>query len=211
MIKDKPKVFVVQSFIFTQRGNYVPIEGRIFKERGYEVVHDPEKSDLIIFTGGEDINPAIYDEEPLPRTHFNKHRDEYELFAYNKLKDKIKVGICRGGQLLNCLNGGRLWQHVNNHSGIHTMLDMATGEFVKGNSIHHQMMIPSAKGEILTTANEATIKLSPSLELDEKDIKDWTDVEAVWYKDDKAFCYQGHPEYGHDTEKYFFKLLENLI
>src|SRR3546814_15333831 len=41
-----------------------------------------EKADIVIFTGGSDINPAFYGEEPIPGVVFNEKRDAEDLAAY---------------------------------------------------------------------------------------------------------------------------------
>ena len=186
----------------------------VFKANGFEVIDDFDAADIFVFTGGADIHPRIYGERILDVTHPNPTRDDFELGMYRKIpKKKAKVGICRGAQLLNALNGGKMWQDVNNHGGNHHALHLnvkglADGDSVVINSIHHQMMIPAYKAEILGVAYEATHKIKAG-----KDIQGtfFTDPEVVWYKEDRSFCFQGHPEFGHKkTTDIFFKLLKHV-
>jgi GMP synthase-like glutamine amidotransferase len=86
----------------------------------YKPVSNIREADLVIFTGGADISPQLYNENAIPGTQFNVHRDINDVWAYNWCRDKVKLGICRGAQLLNTLSGGSLWQDVPNHrSGSH--------------------------------------------------------------------------------------------
>lgn len=71
--------------------------------------------DGIVFSGGQDIHPLRYQEEPLRFLEdVCTERDEYELsaikFAYS-LKKPI-LGICRGLQLINVAFGGTLFQDI---------------------------------------------------------------------------------------------------
>jgi putative glutamine amidotransferase len=74
-------------------------------------VNDIIKADLIIFTGGEDINPEIYGQENT-RSSIDKGRDNIEINFFQVAYDRNKkiAGICRGHQLINCLLGGSLYQ-----------------------------------------------------------------------------------------------------
>lgn len=102
-----------------------------------------KRCNLVIFTGGEDINPDMYGETRHKTTYSNPDRDIREELVFKKALDSgiPMLGICRGAQLLNVLNGGKLIQHVNNHrNGDHIMKTENTT--YKVNSTHHQMMYP---------------------------------------------------------------------
>ena len=69
----------------------------------------------IIFTGGEDIDPGVYGQEPHPETFgVNRLRDDAELPLLEAAleRDMPVLGICRGIQVLNVGLGGDLHQHV---------------------------------------------------------------------------------------------------
>ncbi len=73
------------------------------------------KLDGLIMSGGEDINPAYYGEEPIEQCgKSNDARDAYELLLLKKAMDRnIPVlGICRGLQLINVAMGGKLYQDL---------------------------------------------------------------------------------------------------
>lgn len=160
-------------------------------------------ADLVIFSGGTDISVKMYDE-------FGMHactqmpdleRDRVETAIYHAAvaKKKTLIGICRGAQLLNVLNGGRLWQHVDKHQNCkHDIIyvDERGDKYVlKVTSDHHQMMRPNlVQGRILGWAKCSTMRSTFSS--DDPREKDQIDPEIVWYPGTKSLCYQPHPEWG---------------
>ena len=74
-----------------------------------------ELCDGFLFTGGADVDPAIYGEEILPECgEIQKYRDEYELKLFPLIlkKKKPSMFICRGCQVLNVALGGTLYQDI---------------------------------------------------------------------------------------------------
>lgn len=69
----------------------------------------------VILTGGNDINPALYNQKPGFVRYFSLSRDAYELTILKwAVKNKIPVlGICRGMQLINVYFGGSLVQNIH--------------------------------------------------------------------------------------------------
>jgi putative glutamine amidotransferase len=71
--------------------------------------------DGIIFSGGGDINPSIYD-EPAHSTLWglseDRDRVELELARWAARQEKPFLGICRGTQVLNVALGGTLVQDI---------------------------------------------------------------------------------------------------
>lgn len=77
--------------------------------------------DAIIFTGGEDVNPARYGEAPLPQLGtVNNLRDTSDFeYASAVLGTRIPVmAICRGSQLINVACGGSLYQDLPSQKGV---------------------------------------------------------------------------------------------
>lgn len=69
----------------------------------------------LILTGGVDINPRLYGEEPMPECgDIQGIRDdlEYRLLDRALQRDMPVLGICRGSQLLNVFLGGTLFQDL---------------------------------------------------------------------------------------------------
>ena len=202
---------------------------RLWREAGFIGTTKFEEADVICFTGGEDVDPQLYGETPMPGTHFNASRDKRDVEAWMLGEDKIKVGICRGGQFLNVMNGGAMWQDVNNHAtGMgHMVFDLQQKKEVLCSSTHHQQMIPGTENcTVIGVAALATVKQAQH--------KFWTakraddsyptegklnmnyDYEILWYPDTQSLCFQPHPEFGMSTErfkpcaKYFIELLDRL-
>lgn len=93
----------------------IPINIPIIKdEEDYETYAN--LVDGIIFTGGLDISPLTYGENPVKEINLmSSRRDEYELGLFKKVYEMKKpiLGICRGSQLMNVALGGSLYQDIN--------------------------------------------------------------------------------------------------
>jgi putative glutamine amidotransferase len=75
-----------------------------------------ERLDGILFSGGADIQPVHYDEDPHPLLGtVDQQLDELELtIARWALQENMPIlGICRGMQLINVALGGTLYQDVD--------------------------------------------------------------------------------------------------
>jgi len=72
-------------------------------------------ADGIVFAGGNDPDPALYGEVSHPTvadaSPFRDHVD-MQLLRWALRDKKPLLGICRGMQLLNILQGGSLYQHL---------------------------------------------------------------------------------------------------
>lgn len=188
----------------------------MFGRNGWQTAKAFESADLVCFTGGEDVDPALYGENPLPKTYFNTKRDEVDaqMFGLCANAGKPMVGICRGGQILNVLNGGSMWQHVGGHGRTHRLYDIETQKWYMVTSTHHQMMRPAESGHVIARAREAPFKY--------RDGEQWSrplgshhldDIEVVYYEATKCLCFQPHPEYpGHaECTDYFFDVLQRTL
>jgi len=127
--------------------------------------------DAIIFTGGEDLDPALYGEEAAPETKgVVRRRDDAELPLLHAAleRDMPVLGICRGIQVLNVGMGGDLTQHVDDHRhnppGQFMQHDVAIepntrlagmlGERATVMSHHHQALKTLAPGLVQTAHAE---------------------------------------------------------
>jgi len=199
----------------------------MFAKHGYRIVNKIEDADIVVFTGGADVDPQLYGEQKHHRTFVDPNRDQRDLAIWGAAgRNQLHVGICRGAQFLNVMCGGSLWQHVDKHaiSGTHLLLDKCFGtllEPIPVTSTHHQQMRPNSNGEILGIGIASETSRRPICDFKENGTSvGWTivraeedpDVEVVWYREQKCFCFQPHPEYRHKpTEDYFFQLLEDYI
>lgn len=182
----------------------------IFSERGFPITTDFDESKIVCWTGGADIHPKLYGQEPIRDLWLNTRRDDYEVPFFKKAEGKFKAGICRGGQLLNALSGGSMWQDVTNHVGKHYLKDVLSSKSILVTSLHHQMMRPHPTlAEILATSERRSERYE-----DENGIEYYPkeeDVEVCWYPSTRSLCYQPHPEGGLITDtNYFFSLIERL-
>jgi gamma-glutamyl-gamma-aminobutyrate hydrolase PuuD len=209
-VSSKLKVAIVHS-----NGQY----DKMFRDMGWELVTTIEEADLVQFTGGEDVTPSYYGEEDHRFTGNNPYRDKNEqnIFKLCRELNKPMAGICRGGQFLNVMCGGKLFQHVDGHAigGTHEAVDVETGAVVDVTSTHHQMMRVGADGVLLAYAGQSTFREHmvgkgqvanvPRSDGDQ-------DVEAVFYPASLALCFQPHPEYGYsDCRDYYFNLISRHL
>lgn len=207
----RPKVYVVG-------GGFEYI--RLMYTLGCDGATTLDEADVVLFTGGEDVNPELYGEACMAKTNFNRLRDDKEsaIFSAALEREIPMVGICRGGQFLNVKNGGKMWQHVNGHTRNHIarieiapFVGKAQRRTIEVTSTHHQMMIPTDEAFILATANESTEKHSPAItEIGKRE----NDTEVVWYDDTHCLCFQPHPEFGNAPAgcvDFFEECLDNFV
>src|SRR5256885_6585320 len=71
--------------------------------------------DAVIFSGGSDLDPATYGQEPHPETNGvieARDRAELALLEAALARDMPVLAVCRGSQVLNVARGGDLVQHL---------------------------------------------------------------------------------------------------
>jgi gamma-glutamyl-gamma-aminobutyrate hydrolase PuuD len=76
--------------------------------------------DGIIFSGGGDLDPSLYDAEPHPETDdpgVTRDAAELQMLKGALDRDMPVLAICRGSQLLNVARGGDLVQHLPEEIG----------------------------------------------------------------------------------------------
>lgn len=131
--------------------------------------------DGLIITGGKDVDPARYGQQPHPETDApRRDRDAWEdalIIAAIELELPF-LGICRGAQLLNVALGGTLVQHLPDVVGS-TRYNLGAGEFadneiavegsvlsslvgdsVVGKSYHHQGIDRVGEGLVVTARSD---------------------------------------------------------
>ena len=188
------KVFIVGS-----RGNCQ--YAAMYKQDGWTITDNIETADLVQFTGGHDVSPDLYGCKEHPQSMCNAARDSNERDYYLRAIEQSKpmAGICRGGQFLNVMNGGRMYQHVDNHgiAGTHKAYCTQSGQTIDVTSTHHQMMIPNDKNGIVL------LHVAKSLCTHKDYVDDQGDM--VFYRATNSLCFQPHPEYveGEACREYF--------
>ncbi len=124
------------------------------------IVEDPwiiesyaRELDGFLFTGGDDIDPAVYGEEKLPECgELAPERDAFEMALMAevvKLRKPI-FGICRGVQVMNTFMGGTLWQDQPSQLG----KTQHCTEDEKGHTHHPVKLVPGFLQELLGGAEE---------------------------------------------------------
>lgn len=195
---------------------------KLFEEAGYLVDIDEWgwcDADAVVFVGGPDVSPFLYGEKALKVSNCSLGRDRIDNMTYRNLESSVpKIGICRGAQFLNVMNGGLLYQDVDNHRRNHIIRDHETGEEINVSSTHHQMMSPSLgdRVDVIASAQTATFKQAAEY-INEKKTghwKEWHDPEVVFYQDTNSLCVQYHPEYMHKQSQghlYFWRLINRCF
>ena len=168
-----------------------------------------EFCDGFLFTGGHDVSPRLYHEEPLEGLIAAcEKRDQMETVVLKAAMEDNKpiLGICRGIQFINAALGGTLYQDLPlqhpseiNHHGhapyarrVHDvevakdspLYARLRTETLPVNSYHHQGLKDLAKGlEVMAAAPDGI-------------------VEAVC-KPDQRFLWavQWHPEFSYRTDE----------
>lgn len=185
------KAFVNQTYIDSVvRANGIPFIMPICEDENI-IKKMIEKVDGIIMTGGVDIHPFRFNEEPNPKIGaISKERDDFDflIMKYAFEMKKPIFGICRGIQLINVFFGGTLIQDINSQKNTNILhsqtaaIDVAThkikikkdsiiynifGKTAEVNSFHHQAIDKLSKDfKITSTANDGIIE---SIEYKKKD------------------------------------------
>jgi len=184
----------------------------MFKGEGWNVVHNTAEADMVQFTGGADVTPSYYGHTKHPYTYNDEARDAREAVHFRMAVrlGKPMAGICRGGQFLNVMCGGKMIQHCDMH-GVndgHWARDERTGEMVKVTSTHHQMMVPhKTEAEVIMTARESLhFEKSINNQIIKFQSGGMRDIEALYYKRYRCFCFQPHPEFQgwQELKDYYF-------
>lgn len=136
--------------------------------------------DGVVLTGGSDLDPELYGEEPHPELGaVERDRDEWELALIRAALDARlpMLCVCRGAQLLNVALGGTLIQHLD-ESDTHALFhrprierchtvrvapgsraaELYGGELLT-NSLHHQAVGRPGEGVVVTgTAEDGVVE-----------------------------------------------------
>lgn len=171
---------------------------------------------LILFTGGGDISPKMYNEH-YDDVFFSDIRDKWEndWFDY-AVKNKIPMlGTCRGMQMFTILTGGKLLKHVDNHMGDH--LAYTPTQTFMVNSIHHQMCLPWSNTYRLLAWTENQAKVFEPLSYQSKLPrygKRLVEPEALFFPEVNALGFQWHPEgmsMNSEAHKFVISCLEKYL
>lgn len=181
-----------------------------------QLVPNWELADLVVFTGGQDVDPTLYGEPRHPTTSTSPSRDLSEVAVFNKVSvlGKHLIGICRGAQFLCVMAGGKLVQHQENH-GAHKLIIHDDGpetigvETIVVSSDHHQAQWPwlidfrllgytdqlssyhlSGSGTEMVNGKAAMCQWGGG-----RSGNNLLEVEDAYYPKIKALAIQSHPEW----------------
>ncbi len=160
-----------------------------------------ESVDGVLLSGGSDIHPFLFNEEPIKEIGtISQERDflDFKVLQYAVEMKKPVLGICRGHQVINVFFSGNIYQDISSQTSsqikhaqsAHT--NLAThkinikkdsflydifGDSAEINSFHHQAIKDVAdKFDVIATSNDGII-------------------EAIEYKGDEFIVgTQWHPE-----------------
>lgn len=96
-----------------------------------------EKLDGLYATGGYDLDPTLFGEEPHPKLGtITPQRDHFEMILFKKMLELNKpiLGVCRGMQILNIVEGGDMYQDI--YSQIDTDLLQHSQDAPLGHGAH---------------------------------------------------------------------------
>lgn len=184
---------------------------------GVSFVDKVEDAEVVLFTGGEDVTPSLYDCKKHNTTYCNPNRDLEEKEIFNKIKpNQVALGICRGSQFLCVMNGGLLVQHVHFHA-IGRTHGITNGDVAyQITSTHHQMQYPyklnSDDYDVLFKAEQNLSDCYEGDKIDMEDILRNGEPEIVLYHKEgfpKCLAVQGHPEMIPDSP--VAKMISNLV
>ncbi|RAV71826.1 gamma-glutamyl-gamma-aminobutyrate hydrolase family protein [Aerococcus mictus] len=159
-----------------------------------------QRIDGLIFTGGQDVHPLMYGEDPAPRLNdIYPKRDCWERALFEAaLKYQVPIlAVCRGFQLINILLGGTVYQdlsyypvkdrpaiqHVQKHS---RMIYPHHSVTIKEGSEMYRLLGNKDKAQVNSYHHQAIRDLAPKLEA------------TAWAADGVIESYQ----FGDDNEKH---------
>jgi putative glutamine amidotransferase len=169
-----------------------------------------EDLDGLVLSGGADVCPRSYGEEPVrPEWEGDEPRDRYEIELVRAFlaAGKPVLGICRGHQLLNVALGGSLWQDL--HEGLGTEREHRS-QTQYHRQVHDIDLVDNTglaalhPGVVRTRVNsihhQAIKDLGPGLVTEAVSSDDGV-IEAVRLDGDGwAVGVQWHPEFAHRVE-----------
>ncbi|WP_029453546.1 gamma-glutamyl-gamma-aminobutyrate hydrolase family protein [Clostridium algidicarnis] len=195
----------------------IPVIIPLIKDEN-DIKEQLEMVDGIIISGGHDVNPLLYGEEPSQKLGgILPKRDDFDINLINLAMEAKKpiLGICRGHQLLNVVNGGSLYQDLSFIEGCYikhnqaslsnipthtikikegTKLREILEEETMCNSFHHLAIKEVAKGFIASAISNDGI------------------VEAIEYEGEEfVMGVQWHPEMMSAENKNMLSIFTKLV
>jgi putative glutamine amidotransferase len=196
-------------FTVTDLGDDIELIELSFKKNNTD---DIQGCDGFLLTGGIDVAPSYYDgpeNYPYKPDAFLPERDEFEklIYQYSQMHKIPVLGICRGMQYINILEGGKVLEDIGEANQIHKK--EATDKVHQLNIGHNSMLyaiIGAKKGIVNSAHHQGVTKHNLSNNLIANSYADTADqlIEGLEFKDktDKSFmlAVQWHPERMNEKE-----------
>lgn len=184
-------ILVSYPCFYTQFANKFDVPVKLLLENE-PIGEQVSKANVIIFSGGEDLNPYLYGEAN-KSSGYNPERDamEYSLLASAIQQKKYILGTCRGLQLINVFFGGTLYQDISIHhtnTGFIWRSKILESMFPVTNSMHHQGINQLASDFIPLGFTRDNL------------------IEAIFSSELRTLAFQFHPEL---IASPFWKRMEN--
>ena len=174
--------------------------------------------DGFLFTGGQDVSPQIYHEEPMECVETCETRDKMETIVLKKAidMDKPVLGICRGIQFINAALGGTLYQDIptqhpsftEHHQSPPYDIPVHDVNVVPNTPLHKSLGI--SRLSVNSYHHQAVKAVAPELSV----MAVSTDgiIEAL-YRADSRFLWavQWHPEFSYKTDATSMKIFRVFI
>lgn len=175
----------------------------------------------IVFSGGADLDPALYGAEELRRIcTIDRERDDFELalFEYASQQHMPILGICRGAQLINVALNGSLVVDIPSQWHHHTGYSIEHRKTASGDSEHAiaveagtllGRMLRTWEGQVNSAHHQAIDRLGEGL-IVSAHAPDGI-VEAIEWRDPESrgflLAVQWHPERMKDAASPFSRTL----
>ena len=179
-----------------------------------------EHIDALFLTGGSDIDPSTYGENPHPKLEkVEAGRDKYELELIRLAleKDIPILGICRGSQLLNSVAGGTMYQDLDSEYGENLIQHRQTSnrdflnhkiEVMEGTKLHE--IVGTTEMSVNSFHHQANHDIGASFEV--AAVAPDGVIEAIESKEhDFVMGLQFHPEDAFEFDDSSRKIMEAFI
>lgn len=173
-----------------------------------DIEYQVSQFDGILFQGGDDISPELYNETKDPlceNTNLDLDLNQIHVFKAAKYQHKPIFGICRGCQLINVASGGSLYQDLSlrdlppgiqsddHHHYENWSLPIAHNISIEKNSILYESIQKEIMG--VNSLHHQTIKkLADGFKIIAKSPDGTIEGIELINKNDWIVGYQFHPE-----------------
>ena len=176
-----------------------------------------ESVEIVLFSGGKDVNPILYGEEVLfENVQRYNLRDKIEMMVMQSAVEQGKkvFGICRGQQLINVYFGGTLFQNAQEQakSKVRHMQDQVD-QLAHKITIDSEGFLKNVYSEsviwINSYHNQAIKDLGKGLKISAKSQSD-NIIEAIEHTSLPVYAVQWHPEVSYHFDENSKKLIHSI-